>query len=167
MTKFHFPDHADELLESLKSGRALIGVRDGEKSNLMTIAWGFIGYTWNIPVFIAMVRPSRHTHGFFRKTEFFSVNFLEEKWRPALDFCGSRSGKYFDKFKETGLTPRAGASVETITVEEAERVLECKVVSKGALTPLTLSEKVATDFYSDNSYHSLIFGEIIDSYTLP
>ena len=80
MTEFKFPDHALELLESLKSGRVLIGVSDGVEMNLMTVAWGFLGYTWNRPVFIAMIRPSRYTHDFFRRTDVFSVNFMSQEW---------------------------------------------------------------------------------------
>jgi len=108
MTEFKFPEHSSELLKSLKEGRVLLGVTDGVERNLMTVAWGFIGYTWNRPVFIAMVRPSRYTHNFFRRSDVFSVNFMSEQWKDALTFCGTHSGRYFDKFKETGLTPSEG-----------------------------------------------------------
>lgn len=167
MTEFSFPEHSTELLETLRDGRVLIGVTDGVETNLITVGWGFLGYTWNRPVFIAMIRPSRFTHDFFRSSDGFSVNFMSAKWQETLDFCGTRSGKYFDKFKETGLTAREGLSPSIVVVDEADKVLECRVVSKEALTPLALNGSIASTFYGDNSYHSLIFGEITDSYTLP
>ena len=167
MTEFSFPEHSKELLETLRDGRVLIGVTDGVETNLITVGWGFLGYTWNRPVFIAMIRPSRFTHDFFRSSDGFSVNFMSTNWQEALDFCGTRSGKYFDKFKETGLTPQEGVSPSIVVVGEADKVLECRVVSKEALTPLALNGSIASTFYGDNSYHSLIFGEITHSYTLP
>jgi flavin reductase (DIM6/NTAB) family NADH-FMN oxidoreductase RutF len=167
MTEFKFPDHALELLESLKSGRVLIGVSDGVEMNLMTVAWGFLGYTWNRPVFIAMIRPSRYTHDFFRRTDVFSVNFMSQEWQDALNFCGTRSGKYIDKFRETGLTPIEGVTTSVVVVKEADKVLECRVISREALTPFSLNESISSTFYGDHSYHSLIFGEITDSYLLP
>ncbi|HPA00288.1 MAG TPA: flavin reductase, partial [Mesotoga prima] len=68
MTEFSFPEHSTELLETLRDGRVLIGVTDGVETNLITVGWGFLGYTWNRPVFIAMIRPSRFTHDFFRSS---------------------------------------------------------------------------------------------------
>jgi len=167
MTEFKFPEHSFELLKSLKEGRVLLGVTDGVERNLMTVAWGFIGYTWNRPVFIAMVRPSRYTHDFFRRSDVFSVNFMSEQWNDALTFCGTRSGRYFDKFKETGLTPSEGLTTSVMFVREAYAVLECRIVSREAITPLALNESIASSFYGDNSYHSLVMGEITDSYLLP
>ena len=81
-----------------------------------------------------------------------------------MSLCRNR---YFDKFKETGLTPSEGLTTSVMFVREADAVLECRIVSREAITPLALNESIASAFYGDNSYHSLVMGEITDSYLLP
>lgn len=45
----------------------------------------------------------------------------------AVDWCGVRSGRDFDKFKEMHLTPAAGSTVLSPLVGESPLNLECKV----------------------------------------
>lgn len=53
------------------------------------------------------------------------MNKFDEKYRPALNFCGSHSGRDCDKAAETGLTPFVIAS-GSVAFEEACLVFDCK-----------------------------------------
>ena len=56
------------------------------------------------------------------------INLVTEDLAFATDWCGVRSGKDFDKFKEMKLTPVAGQVVKAPLIEESPLSLECKVV---------------------------------------
>ena len=73
--------------------------------NTMTASWGFMGEMWGKPSFLCGVRTNRHTLPFMEQNDCFSVSFFEESQRAALQFCGTHSGRDYDKAKETGLTP--------------------------------------------------------------
>ncbi|MDR2844290.1 MAG: flavin reductase family protein, partial [Candidatus Symbiothrix sp.] len=45
----------------------------------------------------------------------------------ATDWCGVRSGKDFNKFKEMNLTPGKAAIVRAPTIEESPLSIECRV----------------------------------------
>ena len=45
----------------------------------------------------------------------------------AADWCGVRAGRDYDKFAETGLTPRRGMMVQAPYIEEAPLSIECRV----------------------------------------
>ena len=49
-----------EVTEQMSRGGVFLNV-GGEQPNTMTIGWGWIGYCWKKPVFVAVVRPQRHT----------------------------------------------------------------------------------------------------------
>lgn len=97
---------------------------DNRENNTMTASWGQAGVLWNKPVFSAYVRTSRKTFELMEKNEYFTASFFDEKYRSALSYCGSHSGRDVDKAKETGLTP---IEIEGVAAfEEAEMVLVCR-----------------------------------------
>ncbi|MFI3257937.1 MAG: flavin reductase [Spirochaetales bacterium] len=79
--------------------------QDGKTWNTMTASWGGLGFLWNEPVAFVFVRPQRFTYEFTEKHETMTLSFFSEEYRKALQFCGIKSGRDFDKAKETGLTP--------------------------------------------------------------
>ena len=100
--------------------------------NTMTASWGCIGILWNKPVAICFIRPQRHTLGFVQASDRLSLSVLPEAYRSALRFCGTKSGRDYDKFKETGLTP-AYDEHHTPYVDEARLVMLCKKLYVGSL----------------------------------
>ena len=58
MKKLTLTEAIAPATEMLMKGRALLTV-GGETPNTMTIGWGFIGYSWNKPVFCVVVRKQR------------------------------------------------------------------------------------------------------------
>ncbi len=99
---------------------------EGDEKNIITIAWtGIINS--EPPMTYISVRPSRHSYDIIKKSGEFVINTTTEDLAKATDYCGVKSGKKVDKFKETGLTPVAAEMVKCPMIEESPVNLECKV----------------------------------------
>ena len=83
--------------------------REGKK-NLFTAAWTGTICT-NPPMAYVSVRPERYSYGMIRETGAFVINLTTEAMARAVDYCGVKSGRDVDKWKETGLTPEAASEV--------------------------------------------------------
>ena len=108
---------------------ALVTAGDREKFNTMTISWGGVGIMWGKPVVFTFIRPQRYTFAFMENGDRYTMSFFDEKYRDALKFCGSKSGKDYDKVKETGLTP---AFTENVLMPKA--LLTVKALTSGMTT---------------------------------
>ena len=98
-----------------------------EKPNLITIAWTGIINT-HPPMLSISVRQNRLSHRIIKKSGEFTVNFVDESLCKAMDFCGVKSGKNVDKFKELNLTPiNASPLQHAKAVAESPAFLSCKV----------------------------------------
>lgn len=165
-----FPQYTDDILEVLKQGRALLMGKTKEgKPNPMTIAWGSIMYAWNKPIFMAMVRKSRYTYELLESNNSFSVNLLSKDYQKALQFCGTKSGRDYDKFEATQLTPVAAKSINVPIIKEAFFNMECKIISKGSMDAASTEQSILQGFYplkedSTRDLHILYFGEILHMY---
>ena len=73
------------------------------------------------------VRPERHSYHMIKETGEFVINLTTEKLAKATDFCGVRSGRDVDKFKETGLTREKADIVSAPMIQESPVSIECKV----------------------------------------
>lgn len=164
--RINFNEYSTGALEQLKKG-AFLTVKDGEKVNTMTIGWGSIGYIWNMPIFMVMVRYSRHTYKLLEKTNEFTVSIpLSNNLKKELAYCGTKSGRDVDKFKECNITMVDGQTISTPIIGECELHYECKVVYQQAMEPATLDEDIKNSKYKDNDYHVLYYGKIEDTYLL-
>ena len=105
----------------------LVTVRDAEgKDNMITVAWTGTVCT-NPPMLYISVRPERYSYRAIKETGEFVVNLTTAEMVKAVDFCGVRSGKNVDKFKETGLHKGEGAKVNVPVIEDSPVNIECKV----------------------------------------
>jgi flavin reductase (DIM6/NTAB) family NADH-FMN oxidoreductase RutF len=159
-----FTDISKELLEQLQEG-AFLTVKNRDRVNTMTIAWGSLGYMWHRPVFIIMVRYSRHTYQLIKDADSFAVSFpVRGQLKKALDLCGSKSGKDIDKFIECGLTLRDGQRLGTPLIEGCDLHLECRIVYRSEMEPGAVDESIRSDSYADGDFHVMFFGEIVAAY---
>ena len=78
--------------------------REGETPNIITVAWAGNVCT-NPPMLSISVRKERFSHGIIKDTGEFVVNLVGRDLVKAADWCGVRSGRDYDKFKEMHLTP--------------------------------------------------------------
>ncbi len=100
--------------------------RPGEKPNIITVAWA--GTVCSSPVMLSIsVRKERFSHDILTETGEFVVNLVTKKLTFATDYCGVRSGRDVDKYKEMGLTPQPSLHVAAPGIEESPVNLECKV----------------------------------------
>lgn len=97
-----------------------------ENSNLITVAWTGTICT-NPPMCYISVRPERHSYPIIREQMQFTINLSTEAMARATDWAGVRSGKDYNKWKETGLTPVAGVAVNCPYIKESPLSIECKV----------------------------------------
>ena len=95
-------------------------------SNIITVAWTGIANTDPAMVYIS-VRPSRYSYNIIKETKEFVINLKTEKMVYAVDWCGVKSGKLVDKFKEMHLTKEKCDFVKCPMIKESPISLECKV----------------------------------------
>lgn len=100
--------------------------RTPEEQNIITIAWTGIVNS-EPPVTYISVRKSRFSHDIIEREGEFVINLTTGKLVAAADFCGVRSGKDTDKFRETGLTKEKADNVNCPMIAESPVNLECKV----------------------------------------
>ena len=106
----------------------LVTVADREgNSNIFTVAWAGTICT-NPPMLSISVRPERHSYHMMKETGECVVNLTTESMAWATDYCGVRSGRDVDKWKETGLTPKKANVVDVPVIKESPVNIECRVV---------------------------------------
>lgn len=129
--------------------------REGEKPNILTIAW--TGTICSDPVMVSIsVRKERYSYPIIKETGEFVINLTTKNLAFATDYCGVKSGRDIDKFKEMNLTPAKASKVSCPIIAESPVNLECKVkeiVELGS-HDMFIAEVVAVDVseeYMDES----------------
>ena len=97
-----------------------------EKSNIITVAWTGILNTNPAMCYIS-VRPERHSYNIIKSTGEFVINLTTKDLAYATDWCGVKSGKNVDKFKEMKLTKEKLNFVKCPAIKESPVSIECKV----------------------------------------
>ncbi len=100
--------------------------RPGEAANIITVAWA--GTVCSDPPMLSIsVRKERYSYDIIRESKEFVVNLVNRHLVREADYCGVRSGRDVDKFKELGLTPIALPDVAAPGIGESPGCLACKV----------------------------------------
>jgi flavin reductase (DIM6/NTAB) family NADH-FMN oxidoreductase RutF len=96
------------------------------KPNIITVAWA--GTICTNPAMLSIsVRPERYSYHLIEAAGEFVVNLTTKELVRATDFCGVRSGREIDKFKEMHLTPFPLASVSVPGIAESPVHIACRV----------------------------------------
>lgn len=98
----------------------------GKNPNIITIAWTGTICTNPAMVYIS-VRPERYSYNLIKSTGEFAINLTTKHVIKAVDYCGVRSGKDIDKFKEMKLTPIKANKISAPLIGECPVNVECKV----------------------------------------
>lgn len=105
----------------------MVSCGEGENKNIITIGWtGIINS--DPPITYISVRKSRHSHHIIEETGEFVINLTTEKLAYATDYCGVKSGRDVDKFKELNLTPETGEKVRCPMITQCPVNIECRVM---------------------------------------
>ena len=102
----------------------MVSMADGKGNyNIITIGWAGTVCT-NPPMVSISVRPERYSFRILQETEEFVINLTTRALVRAVDYCGVKSGKDVDKWKECGLHKIPGEKVGVPMVEESPVNLE-------------------------------------------
>ena len=100
--------------------------RQGEKPNIITVAW--TGTVCSSPAMVSIsVRKERYSYEIIKETGEFVINLVNRDIVYAADYCGVKSGRDTDKYKEMKLTPLESRFVQTPGISESPVNIECKV----------------------------------------
>ena len=95
-------------------------------SNIFTACWAGTVCT-NPPMVSVSIRKERHSYQMIEETKEFVINLATEELAFATDYCGVKSGRDVDKFKEMKLTKLDGVNTNAPMIGESPVNIECKV----------------------------------------
>ena len=124
----------------------LISCGSVENPNVMTAAWSGIICTEPTLVYVS-IRPSRYSNEIIRKTGEFVINVPTVKLAKVVDWCGVKSGRNVDKFKQMRITALSCDKISAPQIKESPISLECKVkqITNYGTHDMFLAEVVAVD----------------------
>jgi flavin reductase (DIM6/NTAB) family NADH-FMN oxidoreductase RutF len=154
---------SEKAIEQIRKG-AFLTVQAGDDLNVMTIGWASIGFLWGRPMLTIMVRKSRYTYDIIERSSEFTVSIPVNEMKNELEFCGVKSGKSHNKFKECKLEIFPGEKVHTPIINVPGIHFECKIVYKSAMRSENLIESYK-HLYPNKDYHTLYYGEIVYCYS--
>ncbi len=97
------------------------------RPNIITLAEVFMPCVRD-PLTIGLaINPTRYSNSLIRATGEFVVNIPRDDMVRVVDYCGTVSGRDFDKFKVTGLTPEAATKVKPPLIKECPVSIECRL----------------------------------------
>ena len=127
--------------------------------NVLTIGW--TGTICSDPAMVSIsVRPERHSYHMIKETGEFVINLTTGKLAFATDYCGVKSGRDVDKFKEMHLTKLPAQKVGAPLIGESPVNIECRVTQTIELGThvmflATVEAVTVDDAYMDekNTFH--------------
>lgn len=125
--------------------------RPGERPNIITIAWA--GTVCSSPAMVSVsVRKERYSYAILKETGEFVINLVTKDLVRAADYCGVRSGRDTDKYKEMGLTELASRTVKAPGIAESPVNIECLVTEVKSLGSHDLFLARVTNVAADERY---------------
>ena len=139
------------MLYPLPAVMVSVGDKNGNK-NILTVAWTGTICTNPAMVYIS-VRPERYSYEMIRQTNEFVINLTTEKLIRATDYCGVRSGRDVDKWKEMHLTPEIASTLSYAPmIAESPVNIECQVTEIKELGSHHMFLAEVTAVQVDDSY---------------
>ncbi len=152
-------------LKQISTGAFLV-VQTKNRRNVMTIGWALFGYVWRRSTLMVAIRNSRFTHELLEEADSFSVSVPSGQMGKELNFCGSKSGREFDKFKECALQILDTKIVDSPLLNIPGYHYQCRLIYKSPLDPRFLDQDLMP-IYPAKDYHTLYFGEILAAFLIP
>lgn len=163
MKEVKYNKYFTEVTRALEGNGAFLTVKSNNRLNTMTIGWANIGYIWSKPILMVAVRKSRYTYELIKSSDDFTVSVpFNNKMKKELKFCGSKSGRDYDKFKKLNLKTINSSNVNPPLINGCNIHYECKIVYKQKMKSENLITSYQNKHYKNNDYHTLYFGEILN-----
>ncbi len=128
---------------------AIVGVRRKGEANLMAAGW-HMPVSFSPPMWAVAIGHARYTYTLLREAEAFTLNFVDLSHAMRYMETGRVSGRDVDKIRNFQIPVRDARSVDSVVMEEAYLILECRKVW----------QKKAGD-------HDVVVGEILDLHVDP
>ena len=139
------------MLYPLPAVMVSVGNKQGE-TNINTVAWTGTICTNPAMVYIS-VRPERHSYQMIKESGEFVINLTTEKLVKATDYCGVKSGRDVDKWKEMNLHQEQADTLEySPLILESPVNIECKVVEIKELGSHHMFIANVTAVHADEAY---------------
>lgn len=139
------------MLYPLPAVMVSVGNKQGE-TNIITVAWTGTICTNPAMVYIS-VRPERHSYQMIKESGEFVINLTTEKLVKATDYCGVKSGRNVDKWKEMNLHQEQAETLEySPLILESPVNIECKVVEIKELGSHHMFIANVTAVHADEAY---------------
>ena len=75
------------------------------------------------------IRPERYSFDIIKEKKEFVINLVTEDLIYCCDYCGVKSGRDVDKFKEMNITAKKANLVDAPIIYESPVNIECKVTN--------------------------------------
>lgn len=122
-----------------------------DEYNIITVSW--VGTICsNPPMCYISLQKSRHSHQIISRTKSFVLNLTTKELARVTDWAGVRSGKDYNKFEETGLTPIPCQKIKAPMIEESPLCIECEVVEIKELGSHDMFIANVVNVYADEKY---------------
>lgn len=139
------------MLYPLPAVMVSVGNKQGE-TNIITVAWTGTICTNPAMVYIS-VRPERYSYQMIKESGEFVINLTTEKLVKATDYCGVKSGRDVDKWKEMNLHQEQAETLEySPLILESPVNIECKVVEIKELGSHHMFIANVTAVHADEAY---------------
>ena len=119
---------AGNMLYPLPAIMVSLTTKEGN-SNIITLAWAGTICT-NPPMLSVSIRPERYSYDIIKETGEFVVNLTTKELTYATDYCGVKSGRDVDKFKEMKLTAYPSEQIKAPGIGESPVILECRIKNR-------------------------------------
>ena len=149
--------------EQINKGALLSVIKADGKVNTMTVSWGTSGVLWNKEVVTVFVRPQRYTYEFCEEASTFTLSFFGEERKSTLTYCGTKTGRDVDKFKECDL--KYELKNDACIFEDAKVTFVLKKLYAQDLKSECFYDEKPLVNYPANDFHRAYTCEIIDVIT--
>lgn len=154
----------DNFIKAIGADWMLITAGDHVSHNAMTASWGFVGYMWNKPAAVAMIRPQRYTFEFTERESMMTLSFLPEQYREAMVYCGSRTGRGEEKIRAAGLSVTFTDN-DVPAIAQSRLVLECRKMYTDTIRKENFADSDLVDrWYPESDFHKVYVMEIVRAY---
>ena len=104
----------------------VISIDSQGKPSGMVASWT-ISLSHSPPLVGVAIVPTRYTYGLIRASKEFTLNVFTAEFVKEIQYLGTASGKYEDKFSKVRLALEPSRSVRPPRVREAIGVMECRL----------------------------------------
>jgi flavin reductase (DIM6/NTAB) family NADH-FMN oxidoreductase RutF len=104
----------------------LVSVKHKSMESIITLAWA--GTCCSNPPMVSIgVRPERYSYEILKNSGEFVINFPTKDMLDSVEFCGTKSGREYDKWKECHFTRTSSTVVTPPAITECPVNIECKI----------------------------------------